>query len=164
MMIMQCDYFQNAICKSCSLLPMTYEQSLGIRFMQRLFPFVSIEDFRGVTNAAGSRIRAKLAVSGSVESPQIGFGTICEASSQRNSVLCIILRSTHTSSPLKQLIREAKLIPYDVVSRRPRRAEVCCANMVSDARTADAATSPPFTRVDRSHSKFLATRTSQPMD
>lgn len=120
MMIMQCDYFQNSICKSCSLLPMTYEQSLGIRFaaLQRLFPFVSIEDFCGVTNAAGSRIRAKLAVSGSIESPQIGFWD-----DQRSLVAAEQCPLHHPAinghvEPLKQLIRDAKLVPYDVASDR----------------------------------------------
>ena len=99
---------------------MTYEQSLGIRFaaLQRLFPFVSIEDFRGVTNAAGSRIRAKLAVSGSVESPQIGFWD--DLRSLVAAEQCPLHHPAINAyvEPLKQLIREAKLIPYDVVSDR----------------------------------------------
>lgn len=99
---------------------MTYEQSLGIRFaaLQRLFPFVSIEDFRGVTSAVGSRIRAKLAVSGSIDSPQIGFWD-----DQRSLVAADQCPLHHPAinahvEPLKQLIRDAKLVPYDVASDR----------------------------------------------
>ncbi len=117
---MRCDYFENSICQSCALLPMTYEQSIAIRFaaLQRLFPFTPIEDFVPVRDAKGSRIRAKLAVSGTVDAPQLGFWD-----DQRSLVAAEQCPLHHPAinaftGSLKQFISEARLVPYDVEQDR----------------------------------------------
>ncbi|MFN9721563.1 MAG: 23S rRNA (uracil(1939)-C(5))-methyltransferase RlmD [Planctomycetota bacterium] len=117
---MRCRYFESSICQSCALLPMTYEQSIAIRFaaLQRLFPFTPLEEFVPVSQTIGSRIRAKLAVSGTTEHPEFGFWD------DQRSLVAVERCPLHHPAinaftvPLRRLITDARLMPYDVENDR----------------------------------------------
>ena len=72
---MKCVYHEQQICNSCTLLGLEYSQTLQqkTQTLTALFPDVAIGTFRGVSSPQGGRIRAKLAVSGSLDELQIGF-------------------------------------------------------------------------------------------
>ena len=72
---MKCVYHEQKICSSCTLLGLEYSQTLQQKSqtLAALFPDVPINPFHGVSSPVGGRIRARLAVSGSLSDPQIGF-------------------------------------------------------------------------------------------
>ena len=117
---MKCDYYEQQICKSCSLLDKEYAQTLQQKaeVLATLFPDVSVGPFRGVSSPQGGRIRARLAVSGSLSDLQIGF-----FDDQQKVVLVeqcpLHHRMINDSIPgLRQMIQSAKLVPYDPATDR----------------------------------------------
>ncbi len=86
--------------------------------MQVLFPEVDIAAFVGVKSAAGSRIKARLAVFGSLEQPQIGF------LDDRKQIVAVDQCPLHHplinefARQLPAIIREYRLTPYDRVTDR----------------------------------------------
>ena len=120
---MDCPDFIAGRCRSCGLLNHSYEQSLEFkhRALCELFPNGNLLPFVPVTSSAGSRIRAKLAVFGSLEHPQIGFlDEQKQIVADDNCPLHHPLINDFTRQ-LPALIREARLTPYD---RRTDRGEL----------------------------------------
>ncbi len=120
---MDCPDFIAGRCRSCGLLDHSYEQSLEFkhRALCELFPNGNLRPFVPVISAAGSRIRAKLAVFGSLEQPQIGF------LDEQKQIVAVDQCPLHHplindfTRQLPRLIREARLTPYD---RRTDRGEL----------------------------------------
>ena len=107
-------------CRSCGLLDHSYEQSLEVkhRALRELFRNINVLPLVPVTSSAGSRIRAKLAVFGSLEHPQIGF-----LDEQKQVVAVDQCPLHHTlinefTRQLPDIIREARLTPYDRLTDR----------------------------------------------
>ena len=117
---MHCPDFMAGRCRSCGLLDHSYEQSLVVkhRALRELFPNVNVLPFVPVTSAAGSRIRAKLAVFGSLEQPQIGF------LDEQKQIVAVDQCPLHHplindfTRQLPDIIREARLTPYDRLTDR----------------------------------------------
>ena len=117
---MHCKNFQSHHCRSCSLLDSTYdatlEQKQGV--LTQLFPDAMIHPFVPCRDVAGSRIRAKLAVTGTFEHPQLGFYD------DQQTIVAIDDCPLHHSlineftQQLPAIIREAKLSPYDMQTDR----------------------------------------------
>lgn len=112
---MKCGYHEQQICNSCTLLGIEYSLTLQQKSqtLAALFPDVPINPFHGVSSPAGGRIRARLAVSGSLNNLQIGF-----FDDQQKVVpvdQCPLHHSLiNVSIPLVcQMIQTAKLVPYD---------------------------------------------------
>lgn len=112
---MHCDFYQQQICTSCSQLHLSYQQTLTHKLgvLAELFPQMNILDFSGEEAAAGSRIRARLAVTGTLESPQTGF-----YDDQQRLVPVDQCPLHHPlinewTSKLPEMIRSARLTPYD---------------------------------------------------
>ena len=97
-----------------------YEQSLKTKrqALEVLFPDTDIAPFVGVKSAAGSRIKAKLAVFGSLEQPQIGF------LDERRQIVAVDQCPLHHplinefTRQLPPIIREYRLTPFDRMSDR----------------------------------------------
>ena len=117
---MHCEHFQSHQCSSCSLLDKTYEATLEQKtgVLRQLFPDAVIHPFVQCRDVAGSRIRAKLAVTGTCEQPQLGF-----YDDQQKIVAVDDCPLHHPlinefTQQLPAIIREAKLSPYDMQTDR----------------------------------------------
>lgn len=117
---MHCRFHQQEICRSCTLLQLDYAETLIIKRdkLHELFAGVVIEEFPEKEAAAGSRIRARLAVTGTSEQPVIGFFD------DQQKVVAVDQCPLHHSlinewvRGLPELIRTARLTPYDVSTDR----------------------------------------------
>ncbi len=117
---MLCEHFQSQLCRSCSLLDNTYEATLQHKqdALSQLFPETQILPFVPCMNVAGSRIRAKLAVTGTLDDPQIGF-----FDDQQTLVAVDDCPLHHAlinefTQRLPSIIRETRLMPYDMQTDR----------------------------------------------
>lgn len=117
---MHCEHFQSHHCRSCSLLDNTYEATLEQKtsVLKQLFPETLIHPFVQCRDVAGSRIRAKLAVTGTCEEPQLGF-----YDDQQKTVAVDDCPLHHPlinefTQQLPAIIRAAKLSPYDMQTDR----------------------------------------------
>jgi len=112
---MHCEHFQSQRCRSCSLLDNTYNATLQHKqhALSQLFPETQILPFVPCLEVAGSRIRAKLAVTGTLDDPQIGF-----FDDQQNLAAVDDCPLHHElinefTQRLPSIIRETRLMPYD---------------------------------------------------
>jgi 23S rRNA (uracil747-C5)-methyltransferase len=117
---MHCEHFQSHHCRSCSLLDNTYEATLEQKtgVLRQLFPDALIQPFAQCRDVAGSRIRAKLAVTGTFEQPQLGF-----YDDQQKIVAVDDCPLHHPlinefTQRLPAIIRETRLAPYDMQTDR----------------------------------------------
>jgi len=115
---MHCDHFISHGCRSCSLLDLSYSESLQRKrdVLTQLFPETPIHPFVECSEVGGSRIRAKLAVTGSIELPTIGF-----YDDQQNTVAVNDCPLHHAlinefTTRLPAIIREVRLKPYDMTT------------------------------------------------
>ena len=117
---MYCSFHQQEICRSCSQLHLEYTQTLQIKRdkLCELFAGVSVDDFPKKETAEGNRIRARLAVTGTLEEPVIGFFD------DQQKVVPVTQCPLHYPlintwvRGLPELIRAARLTPYDVSTDR----------------------------------------------
>ncbi len=117
---MHCEHFQSQRCRSCSLLDNTYTATLQHKqdVLTQLFPESRILPIVPCQDVAGSRIRAKLAVTGTLDNPQIGF-----FDDQQTLVAVDDCPLHHAlinefTQRLPSIIREARLTPYDMQTDR----------------------------------------------
>jgi 23S rRNA (uracil747-C5)-methyltransferase len=114
-MALRCEYFESRRCRSCTLLEDSYSGTLRQKceVLAQLFPATRIAPFVPCHETAGSRIRAKLAVSGSLTEPQIGFYD------DQQTVVPVTDCPLHHrlinewAQRLPTIIRNAGLTPYD---------------------------------------------------
>jgi 23S rRNA (uracil747-C5)-methyltransferase len=112
---MHCQHFQSHHCRSCSLLDITNEATLELKtgVLRQLFPDALIHPFVQCRDVAGSRIRAKLAVNGTLEHSQVGFYD------DQQKVVAVNDCPLHHplinafTQQLPAIIRDARLSPYD---------------------------------------------------
>ena len=117
---MHCAHFQSQRCRSCSLLGKTYNATLQHKqdVLTELFPASQILPFVPCHEVAGSRIRAKLAVTGTLDDLEIGFFD------DRQTLVAVddcplhhaLINEFTQRSP--SIIREARLTPYDMRADR----------------------------------------------
>ncbi|MDA1229616.1 MAG: 23S rRNA (uracil(1939)-C(5))-methyltransferase RlmD [Planctomycetota bacterium] len=117
---MHCEHFQSHYCRSCSLLDNTYEAALAQKqsVLAQLFPNVLILPFVPCSQIPGSRIRAKLGVTGTNEQPQIGFYDDQQTIVAVNDCPLHHPLINEWTLRLPTIIREARLAPYDVQADR----------------------------------------------
>ena len=117
---MHCEHFESHRCRSCSLLDNTYNATLRHKqdVLTQLFPDTRILPFEPSREVAGSRIRAKLAVTGTLEHPQIGFFD------DQQTIVAVDDCPLHHSlineftQRLPSIIRETRLMPYNMQTDR----------------------------------------------
>lgn len=117
---MDCTYHQQQICKSCSWLHLGYQQTLADKTtaLRELFPEAEVRPFMGVESAKGSRIRARLAVTGTVDDLQIGFYD------DQHKIVPVDQCPLHHplinefATRLPKIIQTAKLTPFDMTTDR----------------------------------------------
>ncbi len=117
---MDCTYYQQQICKSCSLLHLDYQQTLANKAaaLKELFPAADVRPFSDVESAVGSRIRARLAVTGTLDDLQIGFYD------DQHKIVPVDQCPLHHplinefATRLPQIIQAAKLTPFDMATDR----------------------------------------------
>lgn len=112
---LRCEYFDSRRCRSCTLLEHSYSATLRQKreVLAQLFPITPMAPFVDCQDTAGSRIRARLAVSGSLTEPQIGF-----YDDQQTIVPVTDCPLHHRlinewAQGLPTIIRNAGLTPYD---------------------------------------------------
>ena len=110
-----CPYFPAGTCRSCACLDQTPEQVLDAKqaHLQGLFPGCAVAPAVACQAPIGSRIRARLAVSGQPESAVFGF-----FDEQQRVVPvedCPLHHSLITGAidGLRDFVRQARLQPYD---------------------------------------------------
>ena len=117
---MKCVYHEQQICNSCTLLGLEYSQTLQqkTQTLTALFPDVAIGTFRGVSSPQGGRIRAKLAVSGSLDELQIGFFDDQQKVVPVDQCPLHHVLINDSIAHIRQMIQAARLVPYDPSSDR----------------------------------------------
>jgi 23S rRNA (uracil747-C5)-methyltransferase len=118
--ILACDHFQSRRCRSCQMLGSTYKSTLHrkLSVLTQLFPETRVLPFVPCRDVTGGRIRAKLAVTGTIEHPQIGFFD------DQQSLVAVTDCPLHHplinewTQRLPIIIREARLMPYDMQTDR----------------------------------------------
>jgi len=115
-----CEYFQAHRCRSCQMLDSSYQATLQHKrdALQKLFPEILVSPFVPCQNISGSRIRAKLAVTGTAEQPQIGFFDDHQSLVAVNDCPLHHALINHWTQRLPSMIREARLMPYDMQTDR----------------------------------------------
>lgn len=117
---MHCHYYESTVCRSCSHLDRTRGQSLEAKAaaIRTLFPEADTQEFVRCDPVAGSRIRAKLAVTGSIDSPHIGF--VDEHGAMVEVAQCPLHHELINQWLLQvpEIIRAARLLPYDRATDR----------------------------------------------
>ena len=117
---MRCQHFQSHHCRSCGLLDHAYEATLEQKtgVLSQLFPDALIHPFVPCRDVAGSRIRAKMAVTGTFELPQLGFYD------DQQKIVAVDDCPLHHSlineftQRLPAIISETRLAPYDMQTDR----------------------------------------------
>ena len=118
--IMHCEHFQSQRCRSCSLLDNTYDTTLQHKqdVLTQLFPGTRILPFVPCQAVAASRIRAKLAVTGTLDDPRIGFFDDQQAIVAVNDCPLHHALINEFTQRLPSIIRETRLMPYDMQTDR----------------------------------------------
>lgn len=116
---LDCAYFDAGRCRSCTLLPTPYERQLAdqqARIEAMLPPMAW--DAPHASAVGGFRNKAKMAVAGAVDAPTIGI--LAADGSGIDLQACPLHEPPIVAAMplLEQLVREARLTPYDVPSRR----------------------------------------------
>jgi 23S rRNA (uracil747-C5)-methyltransferase len=119
---MQCGYFDQGICRSCTLMGMPYEAQLARKQEHAQALLAPWQNAIWLPPMASSpdqfRNKAKMVVGGTVEAPTLG---ILDASQQGVDLVgCGILSEglRVAFAPIKSFISRARIIPYDVPARR----------------------------------------------
>ena len=117
---MKCVYHEQQICNSCTLLGLEYNLTLQqkMQTLASLFPDVAVRPFQGVSSPAGGRIRAKLAVSGSLNDLQIGFFDDQQKVVPVDQCPLHHVLINDSIAHIRQMIQTARLVPYDPSSDR----------------------------------------------
>jgi 23S rRNA (uracil747-C5)-methyltransferase len=117
---MKCAYHEQQICNSCTLLGLEYNLTLQqkTQALATLFPDVAIGAFRGVSSPQGGRIRARLAVSGSLDNLQIGFFDDQQKVVPVDQCPLHHVLINDSIARIRQMIQTARLAPYDPGSDR----------------------------------------------
>lgn len=119
---MKCHYFQSAHCRSCTLLDKSYEQTLAFKkeHLESLFPAFreKITSLYGVSDAAGSRNKAKLAVFDRGE--ELTFGLIDQHGQAVELENCPLhdSRLNNLLPALKTFLNEALVPAYNIQTKK----------------------------------------------
>ena len=116
---MHCDFFQRDICRSCNLLELTYEQTIQQKLasLQQTFDKCHVHAFQTGT-AAGSRIRARIAVAGTLDDLKLGF------LNERRQLVAVDRCPLHHPAinqllqRVKPLLAQYRLTPWSVESNQ----------------------------------------------
>lgn len=116
---MDCHHYHFGACQSCTLLNRTFEDAVTVRQsrLAGLFPGIQILPWISAANTEGSRIRGRFAVSGSSSDPRIGF-----FDDARRIIPVADCPLHHAlinafAAQLPDIIRSARLVPYDLATR-----------------------------------------------
>jgi len=117
---MFCSFHQNQICGSCTLLHLEYQETLKRKLvvLKNLFPETLIEPFQECQAAAGTRIRAKLAITGTLQNPQIGFYDTHQKIIPVDQCPLHHPLINEFTLQLPRIVQQAGLTPYDLQTDR----------------------------------------------
>ncbi len=119
---MQCRYFQAGLCRSCSLIEQPYAQQLADKQAACVaaLPMVAAEAWQAPMPSAeaGFRNKAKMVVSGSVKQPILGISDAEGRGVDLGACPLYPLAMQQAFAPIRALIAQAGLEPYEVAQRR----------------------------------------------
>lgn len=111
---MECAYFNDGRCSSCSLIRTPYEQQLADKDTRARSLVPATEWLPPVASApAHFRTKSKLVVGGTTESPILGI-----LGQDLSECPIVDARLLAAYPAIKEFVRTARLVPYDVVTRR----------------------------------------------
>lgn len=119
---MKCSYFQSALCRSCTLLDKSYEQTLALKkeHLEKLFPDHRslLSAVLGVTNPEGSRNKAKLAVF--TQNGELTFGLFDQNGYPTELENCPLHdeRLNQLLPALKTFLKAAQVPAYDLQTKK----------------------------------------------
>lgn len=119
---MQCGYFDAGICRSCTRMGTPYGDQLAAKTAharELLAAWPDAEWLQPMTSqSAGFRNKAKMVVGGTVDAPTLGI--LDAARHGVDLTLCGILADGLRAAfePIKAFISSARIVPYDVPTRR----------------------------------------------
>ena len=118
--VFECGHFQAHRCRSCQMLDRRYQATLQHKHdaLEKLFPKTLVSPFVPCQSISGSRIRAKLAVTGTINQPQIGFFDDHQSLVAVNDCPLHHALINDWTQRLPSMIREARLMPYDLHTDR----------------------------------------------
>jgi 23S rRNA (uracil747-C5)-methyltransferase len=124
---MQCDYYQQGICRSCQWLTLPYPQQLEQK-QQQLVELLAASWHAAVqlddpiaSAEQGFRHKAKMVAGGSATAPVFGILAADQAASSVQSLVACPLypaQFQHAFDLITEFCRELALEPYDIPSRR----------------------------------------------
>lgn len=121
-MSLRCDYFESGRCGSCVDIRLPYPEQLA---RKALAVQVELGDWPGLrwlppvaSPPAGFRGKAKMAVSGSVDAPQLGLADAAGHDVDLSDCLLYPPALAVAFAPIKDFIRAARIPPYDIRGRR----------------------------------------------
>lgn len=118
---MRCDYYERALCRSCTLLPLGYDAEIARKeaAAREVLDGVAPSAWLPTVRSPQSRFRnkAKLAVGGTVAEPLLG---IQKPGGVQDLTRCPLhTESIEAALPaLRDFLTRAALVPYDVAARR----------------------------------------------
>ncbi|MBL7662384.1 methyltransferase domain-containing protein [bacterium] len=119
-----CQHFSSGECRSCGLLNLSYAKQLKVKqeqTLQALAPFINndteIESICGAEPAMASRLKTKLAVSGTVENPILGYPQSSGEVIDIKHCPIVDIELNRLATQLRELITAEKLEPYQIHSR-----------------------------------------------
>lgn len=119
---MQCGYFDRGLCRSCTLMGMPYDAQLARKLDHARALLADWPDAQWLPPVAGRpsqfRNKAKMVVGGTADQPTLG---ILDTSQQGIDLTgCGILSPGLRAAfaPVAAFIRRARIVPYDVPTRR----------------------------------------------
>jgi 23S rRNA (uracil747-C5)-methyltransferase len=117
---MFCSFHQNQICGSCTLLQLEYFATLNrkLEVLANLFPGTTIAPFVECEAAVGSRIRARLAITGTLQDPQIGFYDAHQKIVPVDQCPLHHPLINEFTLRLRRVVQQAGLTPYDLQTDR----------------------------------------------
>ncbi len=113
--MLNCQHFTSARCRSCSLLSLSHDEvvSQKQRWLSELFPEADHLPLVECQQPNGSRIRAKLAITGTATEPVIGFFDQARTLVPVDDCPLHHPLITNWMTSLRQFITDAHLVPYD---------------------------------------------------
>ena len=119
---MKCDYYQQGICRSCTQLSIDYTQQCELKQAAVSSALMKSESMTWLpivtSRITAFRNKAKMVVSGHWQSPILG---ILDRQFQAHDLVnCLLYPYELKASfePIRNWIRQAKLMPYDVIKRQ----------------------------------------------
>lgn len=120
--VLQCDYFDAGVCRSCTLMGTPYEAQLAGKVAHARELLAAWPEAQWLppmaSRPAGFRNRAKMVVGGTVEAPTLGILDAAQQGVDLTGCRVVADGLRAAFAPIAAFITRAGLTPYDIPARR----------------------------------------------